>query len=72
METILIPLATQVPVLIALIWFLVTNTKQSSQQMERQSEQFQIALDKIVAKIGERLDRIESDLKTHIIKRQNS
>jgi Flp pilus assembly protein TadB len=69
METFLIVLATQCPVIIALLVFIFAERKQNHRQFERQAEQFQVALDKVVTKIGERLDRIEYDLKTHIVKK---
>ncbi|GHT46873.1 hypothetical protein FACS189454_08690 [Planctomycetales bacterium] len=53
-------LATQVPALAALIWFLVFFVKQSDRRFEQQRADFQNALDKIVDKIGERLERVES------------
>ena len=81
METIIITLATQCPVIGILVWFLMQDKKENARQSERQAEEhirqqerqaelFQAALDKIVTKIGERLDRIECDLRTHIIKKE--
>ena len=82
MDNIIIVLATNCPVIGVLIWFLVMNTKANhkrdewmmnefSRREERLADQFHAALDKVVTKIGERLDRIEGDLKTHIIKKNH-
>jgi Flp pilus assembly protein TadB len=53
-------LVTQCPVLGALIWFLVTNTRESNRRFEEQGKQFQLALDKIVEKIGDKIDNLEN------------
>ena len=62
--------ALECPVILCFIWFVVTTRKADHAQMEffkntmnRQMELFQIALDKVLDKIGDRLDRIEDDLK---------
>ncbi|MDR2169436.1 MAG: hypothetical protein LBP59_04770 [Planctomycetaceae bacterium] len=59
---VLITLLTQCPALGAFIWFLVTNTKQNQKMQMELMLQFQNALDKVVEKIGDRLDRIEKEL----------
>jgi Flp pilus assembly protein TadB len=60
---ILTTLVTQCPVLFAFIWFLITITKENNRRMSEMSEQFQTALDKVVNKISDRLERIETTLK---------
>ncbi|MDR0337070.1 MAG: hypothetical protein LBI18_08270 [Planctomycetaceae bacterium] len=63
METTIIQtIITQCPVLIAFIWFLITITNQHHKTEATLAKQFQDALDKVVEKIGERLDRIENEL----------
>jgi hypothetical protein len=60
---IIITLLTQCPVLGAFIWFLITITRENNKRQDEMSKQFQVALDKVVEKIGDRLDRIENELK---------
>jgi hypothetical protein len=43
-------------------WFLVRITNQSNTHLKEQATLFQQALDKVVEKIGDRLDRIEDEL----------
>jgi hypothetical protein len=62
MIDVLITLLTQCPVLGAFIWFLVTNTKQNNEARKETMLQFQNALDKVVEKIGDRLEHIEDEL----------
>ncbi|MDR3181707.1 MAG: hypothetical protein LBT89_02110 [Planctomycetaceae bacterium] len=61
-QTIFNLVGTQIPVLAALIWFLIYTTREHTKQMNALSVQFQSALDKVVDKIGDRLDRIESKI----------
>jgi hypothetical protein len=62
MENLIIAVVTQCPVLGAFIWFLITTTKQNQKTQLELMAQFQTALDKVVEKIGDRLERIENEL----------
>jgi peptidoglycan hydrolase CwlO-like protein len=55
-------LLTQCPVLGALIWFIVITTRESNQRFKEQAEQFQTALDKVVDKLGNKVERMDSKI----------
>jgi flagellar basal body-associated protein FliL len=67
-------ICTQVPVIGALIWFIVTHTKETNRRFAEQAKQFEGIVNNIVTNLGGKIDKIDDkldELKLQIVKKHD-